>query len=266
MTPLTRTTLALAAGLLLVEASPADSAPPSRPSKPARAGLDPLRVRDLALSAFEQLRQREIVKMLSAIASGSGMGPGEGWFGPGQGRYDWKWLARRCGAGATGRIPRKEFKGPAALFDRLDRDGDGVLTAADFDWSDRSSYVRRSRTIDGWASRLDSNSNGRISHAEWEEFFKKVARGKDHFNPEDLRDALLKMPPPRPGAKPDKGPTPEILLAGLFRGALGSFFEGPAVGDRAINFSLPTPDGKRTVALADALGKKPIVLIFGSFT
>jgi S1-C subfamily serine protease len=40
----------------------------------------------------------------------------------------------------------------------------------------------------------------------------------------------------------------------------------PAVGDGAPDFTLRTLDGKADLRLADKLGKKPLVLIFGSFT
>lgn len=40
----------------------------------------------------------------------------------------------------------------------------------------------------------------------------------------------------------------------------------PAVGDRAPEFALKTPDGKREVKLADLVGKKPVFLIFASWT
>ncbi len=39
----------------------------------------------------------------------------------------------------------------------------------------------------------------------------------------------------------------------------------PAVGDPAPNFTLPDASGKR-VSLSDFRGKRPVVLIFGSFT
>jgi peroxiredoxin len=56
------------------------------------------------------------------------------------------------------------------------------------------------------------------------------------------------------------------MLAGLFNGELGSYFEGPNLGDRAPGFTLKTHDGKRTISLSDCRGKKPVVLVFGSFT
>lgn len=265
MVPPTKTVFALVAGLTLTCAAAAEP-PAAKPRPPQREYLDPLHYRDLALSAVRGLRQRDIVKMATAVASGSRMGPGEGWFGPGQSRYGWDWLSKRFPTDKKGRISRKDFKGPAELFDRLDRDGDGMLTAADFDWSDKSLYVRKSGLLDGWLRRMDSDSNGRLTREEWQEFFKKAARGKDYLTPADLHDALLKMPPRKPDAKPEKGPSPQILLAGLFKGELGSPLEGPALGARAVRFRLQTPDGKRRLGLGDSLGKKPIVLIFGSFT
>lgn len=267
MSSLTRAVCALAAGAAFAGLAAADPAPAKpRPRQPLRGQLDPLRYRDLALSALTGLRQRDIVKMAEAIAGGSHMGPGEGWFGPTQSRYDWKWLAARFDTDHDGRITRKEFKGPAVLFDRLDRNGDGVLTASDLDWSPNSPYVRMSGVLDGWVRRMNLASNGRLSREEWDEFFKKAARGKDYLTPADLRDALLKQPPRKPGAKPERGPTPQVLLAGLLKGDLGSTLEGPAIDDHAIRFSLLTPDGKRRISLGDSLGKRPVVLIFGSFT
>jgi peroxiredoxin len=41
---------------------------------------------------------------------------------------------------------------------------------------------------------------------------------------------------------------------------------GPRIGQRAPDFVLRTHDGKQRIALTDYLGKKPVVLVFGSFT
>jgi hypothetical protein len=37
-------------------------------------------------------------------------------------------------------------------------------------------------------------------------------------------------------------------------------------GDQAPDFKLKTPDGKQQVALSDFRGKRPVALIFGSYT
>ena len=42
--------------------------------------------------------------------------------------------------------------------------------------------------------------------------------------------------------------------------------DGPEVGEDAPGFSLTTLDGKGTVTLSDLGGKKPVVLVFGSYT
>jgi hypothetical protein len=223
-----------------------------------------LRAYNLPRLLVYEVRYPEAAQMFYAIATGSQMGPGEGWFHPGTSRYGWKWLADRHKITPAGRITRKEFKGPAALFDRLDRDRDGVLTAADFDWSDRSPFLQRGRMADMWFSRLDANSNGRVSREEWEAFFKKAAKGKKYLTPEDLRAALI--PPSRPSRPGAGGPSPRVLFKGLIMGELGSLHEGPGVGDMAPDFTLPTHDGKKKVRLADFRGKKPVVLVFGSFT
>ena len=40
----------------------------------------------------------------------------------------------------------------------------------------------------------------------------------------------------------------------------------PRVGDKAPDFTLKSPDGKQTVTLSKLIGKKPVVLVFGSYT
>jgi hypothetical protein len=254
----------LAALMLLSLFAPAvESAPPSKPGPRSRGVLDPLLYRDLALGSLYRLSRLEIVEMASALPNLPRMGAGDGWFHPRQSRYDWKWLAARFDTNRDGKITPKEFKGPAELFARLDRDRDGVITAEDFDWSERSSYVRQMGMVSQWMYRIDTSSNGRISKHEWDDFFQKAAKGKDHLTPEDLREALMQMPK-RTG--PPARFNPLILLAGLATGELGSFIEGPGIGEKAPNFTLSTHDGKQSISLSDHRGKKPVVLIFGSFT
>lgn len=42
--------------------------------------------------------------------------------------------------------------------------------------------------------------------------------------------------------------------------------KAPPLGAEAPNFTLQTQDGSRTVELASFRGKKPVVLVFGSYT
>jgi hypothetical protein len=208
----------------------------------------------------------EIVEMARAISKGSQMGPGEGWFHPSQDRYGWKSLAARHGVSAKDVIERAKFRGPAEFFQRLDRNRDGVLDATDFDWSERSPHFRQAGLASMWYSMIDGNSNGRISREEWATFFGRLAKGKDYLTPDDLREAMTPPAPPRTSAPRPGGPSRAVLLKGLFHGELGSFFEGPDVGDRAIDFTLKTHDGKKQVRLSQYRGHKPVVLIFGNFT
>lgn len=214
---------------------------------------------------LDALKKLEIIEMVTAIANGSQMGPGDGWFHAGQGRYGWKWLADQLDIDKNGKITRQEFAAPSDLFDRLDRNHDGVLDATDFDWSERSPSSRAAGPASMLYSMFDANSNGRVSREEWEAVFKRLTRGKDYFTPDDLREMLAPMfAPPKPGS--NSGPTPAVLFKGLAAGELGSFFEGPSIGDQAPDFVLKTHDGKRTVRLSEFRGKKPVVLVFGSFT
>jgi hypothetical protein len=237
--------------LLLAVAAPAGAAEP-----PGRL-----------LPELDRLRRTEFAEMLVAILKGNPPVAGFGWFHPGQSAYGWQWLADRCDADGDGAVSRKEFPGPAELFERLDRDHDGRLTPEDFDWSPKSPLAREEQLAERLFRRGDADTNGRLSAAEWQAVFKQAARGKDHLTAEDLRALLFPPPPP-----PDKrGPPPDMpsrltLLLGLLNGEIGSPGEGPKVGAMAPDFRLKQHDGDKEVSLSDYRGKKPVVLVFGSFT
>jgi hypothetical protein len=184
--------------------------------------LDPGYYANALLHRVHDFRPPEIVEMVAAIASGSQMGPGEGWFHPGTSRYSWEWLAARHHIGKDGAISRQRFTGTVEFFDRLDRNHDGLLTQADFDSTDRPPPVAR---------RLPSGTSRR-----------------------------------EPQSTSGGGPSPAILLKGLLSGEIGSMSEGPRIGRQAPDFTLKTQDGRRTIRLSDFRGKKPVVLVFGSFT
>jgi hypothetical protein len=226
------------------------------------------RMRMWARAPLEKARQREAVRMFAAIFDGSQMGPGEGWFGPGQSRYGWEWLARRFDADEDGIITAEEFAGPPELFERLDRDRNGELKREDCDWSDNAPFVRQQMQAGQWFARIDKSSNGRITPEEWQQFFERLAGEKGYISRDDLRAGLF-PPAPRSGAAPppgSDGPSMEVLLKGLLSGELGSLREGPAINDQGPDFELETQDGKRTMRLSTFRNQKPVVLVFGSFT
>jgi hypothetical protein len=208
----------------------------------------------------------ESVRMLRAISRGAQMGPNDGWFGPAQTRYTWDWLVRLHGKDAAEGITKETFRGQESWFARLDRDKDGRITGDDLDWSDNAPYLRQLGLARQLGRPIDRDGNGKMSAEEWEAFFKQMAKDKGYVTPEDLRDALFPPPPPRVPGKEPSGPSPDTLLRGLFNGELGSLLAGPSVGQEAPDFTLKTNDGKQSYSLSEWRGKKPIVLIFGSFT
>jgi hypothetical protein len=220
--------------------------------------------RDLAPPAVKQLGKLEGVQMLLTILSGEMPDAGTGWFHPAQSLYDWKWLAGRWDANRDGIITREEFTGSKELFDRLDRNRDGKITPEDLDWSDKAPYWREANLANRLFRRADADTNGRVTAEEWQTLFKKAAGGKDALTPEDLR--LLLFPPPSSPPPPSEMPSRLTLLHGLLTGEIGSPLEGPRVGQPAPDFTLTTQDGKTTMSLSQFRGKKPVVLVFGSFT
>jgi Iodothyronine deiodinase len=233
----------------------------------AKAVADPQAAAAAAVleCAYRDAQPPEAVRMLLAILRGSQMGPGEGWFGPAETRYSWCWLANRCGVdpGKHG-IPRDKFPGSESWFARLDRNGDGAITADDLDWSDRNPCTQMSYMANRLFRKLNVQGNGRLTKQEMQQFFEKAARGTDHLSSDDFRDALLGGW--SGGFLPGDAPSPAMLIRGLFAGELGSLNEGPRLGQPAPNFTLKTVDGKDAVQLGLLVGTKPVVLAFGNFT
>ena len=166
-------------------------------------------------------------------------------------------------------LPAQSSPARPSLFDRLDRDRDGAITPDDLDWSEKSPFVKQQAQATQLFRAIDADADGRVSADEWEAYFRRTTKEKEYLTPDDLRAALF--PPSRRGdrAKGDKAKetkTKELMLQAFLDGDAGSPFEGPRVGQDAPHFTLPTYDGKGTVSLSDFRGKKPVVLIFGSFT
>ncbi len=208
----------------------------------------------------------EAARMMATVRRGDALRAGVGWYAPGQSRYAWSWFAERYDADGDKRISAQELKGEP--FAHLDRDRDGGVTADDFDWSDRSDWAKQAGVSLRLFRAIDRDGSGKLNEAEMVGFFKKLSGEKGHVTPDDLRDALLQAAAIESGK--GKGKAKRESEAGWMKGLLdsdlGSPFDGPRVGKDAPDFTLATPDGKAQVTLSDSRDKRPVVLIFGSFT
>lgn len=258
--------LVLCGAARCASAQVAEDKPAAPPAAEARPELSPAELGALADAldkAFAGQEPTEAVRMLSAIARGSQMGPGEGWFGPGQTRYTWDWLVHANGLEQAESISPEQFRGEPGWFERLDRNRDGRLAASDLDWSDNNPYVQQFYQVNRMLRRIDREADGRLTRDDLAAFFDKAAKGRDYVTTVDLAELLLAG---GGGFSPDDAPTPEVLIRGLFRGEIGSLGEGPRLNAPAPEFALKTHDGQRTIRLGELVGAKPLVLVFGNFT
>lgn len=247
--------------------APAPGTPAAAPAVPGAPQPipDPTKLAvDQIEKAYEGKLPPEAVKMLLSIMRGSRMGPGEGWFGPADARYSWKWLAEQHGLPDSGPLPKDKFQSDATLFARLDRNQDGKITADDLDWSDNNPWVQQANLVNRMFRRIESNGDGRMTRDDLQKFFEATADGKEYVTAENLRDALLGGT--GGSFMPGDAPTQDVLIRGLFAGEVGSLNEGPQLNTQAPLFSLKTHNGKETVHLADLIGKRPVVITFGNFT
>jgi Ca2+-binding EF-hand superfamily protein len=262
--------LPLAVLAAALAAAPAAAAPPHNPFPPSLLETD--FYTGLLDRGTARLKKVEVVEMVTFLANGriNSMGPGSAWFHPSQSRYDWKWLAQRYDKNRDGKITEDEWpdeeKSPRLykLFERLDRDHRGQITAADFNWSMSANYVQEIMFASSMLRGIGADNGGKMTREDWDRAFERLSGGKGFITPEDLRDQFVKRPK-KSSEPPPPEPTPLMLLKGLIAGDIGSPFEGPRVGQRAPDFRLKTFDGKGEIGLSDLRGK-PTVLVFGSFT
>ena len=214
---------------------------------------------------YEGKTPPEGIRMYLSIVKGGRLGPGEGWFGPGQSRFSYQWLVERCGVGADGPgISRDKFTGPAVMFDRFDRNRDGMIARFDLDWSDDNPWVEHAYLANRLFRQMNKTGDGRLTRDQWVAFFDEAASGKEVVSASMLREHWLTGL--GGGFLPGDAPTTEQLLYGLFTGEVGSMQEGPALNAKAPDFTLKTPDGAQTMRLSDKIGKQPVVLVFGNYT
>ncbi len=186
----------------------------------------------------------EWLDMYTDILQGSQLGPNDGWFrrAKAQSRFGWDATRARYDRDGDGKIARDEWSGTAADFARLDRDHDDTLTRDDFDFTPHALTPSPGMML---FFRADSDGNGKVTREEFDALFKKWDAGNTGFlSLSDLQDALRSPTPPK-NAKPNAGPSKETLIRGLFRQEIGSLQPGPALDEKAPDFTLKTNDGTR---------------------
>lgn len=169
-----------------------------------------------------------------------------------------------------------EKEAPAQIrqrFARIDSNGDGKLSKQELEnMGDARNRPRTRKTEtpqpeetaskkpDGDAPQdalfrlLDKDNDGKLSKEELEDAVRLLQRDKNKDGAVDLQELLSSNDGRRPGemiTKAAKGERHEDKLK---------------VGDDAPDFTLPDKSGKREITLSELYPKKPVVLIFASYT
>ena len=201
----------------------------------------------------------------------------------------WLALAAKHDKDGDGRITSAEFTRGEAQFRNHDRNQDGVITTADYPegryWNgfgpwvarmadgDRNKVVERSE----WqqmTDRMDSNRDGVIDSAEFAKTpfgvgadkmdllalsFDQDGDGRIEVSDFDSLFADLDLN--------DDGKIAEREFKGSERLFTRPRSKLPVVGQMAPDFDLPrSDDASKTVKLSSFRGKRPVALIFGSYT
>jgi hypothetical protein len=262
--------LASLVGALLMPPGACRGEEPSHPGRLTRVLVD---LRNNGKARTEQglawLLEREAVAHLMFMATDSRGGTGGGgWYRPSQSRYDWEWIRRRLDKDGDGAVSLAEFSGPREWFEALDKNRDGLLTADDFDWFGDSDLAKASTKIRPLFSQIDQDGNGQITPAEWKLWFDSLSGAKGYIGQDDLLPLFIdkRMSRTRGATKPPSLGNRLSVLCSYISGDVGSLSEGPALDGKAPYFTLATMNGKEKLDLSWHRGKKPLVLIFGSFT
>ena len=234
-------------------------------SDPAARQVDRL----VALGCYIERRlpfRAEWIDMLAAVLKGEGFDEGKGWWHPSERIYGWTWLKDRYDLNGDGRVEadglRVGLRAIGASLDDLDRDLSGDITESDLLHS-RGRPV--SVLTDAVFRQIDEDSNDRVSWAELSWFFQRADRGKrGSITRQDLETLLGAAIRDKPHE--EEKPPRERALALFLSGNLGSIRSGPSLGSMAPDFELPSRTGGASFRLSSSYSKKPVVLIFGSFT
>ncbi len=220
------------------------------------------------------------------------------------GASPWEKLSKQFDKNKDGKITMDELGRGKTSFDRLDRDDDGAITAKDFERRGRRgmgmSPEEMKKMFVGMT--LEGDEEGKISKKAWDAFVASCDADEDGICTNDeLKSAGIPSRRVRFMKRildaNDDGKIQKEEVASVFSeldkdksGDLGkdevTRFRGrrggrgprgnradregpklPQVGDVAPDFDLPVlGDKTKTVKLSSFAGKKPVALIFGSYT
>lgn len=201
----------------------------------------------------------------------------------------WTLLCAQHDADHDGRITATEYGRGETRFRNYDRDADGVLTARDFPdgafvngfnpWLAQMADRDRDRSVpraewDAFVASLDADDDGTIGPEELARGMGRAEAGRfDLFLlsfDQDLDGRLTRADMALAFADLD------VDRDGIVRGAEMQRWRPtaerpraplPKVGEPAPPFELPRADDpKQTISLASFRGKRPVALIFGSYT
>ncbi len=206
----------------------------------------------------------------------------------------WAYLGTTYDHNRDGRIDRTEYTRAGEGFAHLDRDGDGCVTRSDFDHDVaippdlgipmllvRSLGDPRAESIELVRAflnlmHLDATGDGRISRAEFMRSGGGSPLGTDSFDTllagmDADHDELLSAPEILQWlVGRDTDQDGRLVLRERDRGRVGpppreGYLE-PELRDAAPDFTAISFETGAPVALSSLLGKRPVALIFGSFT
>jgi hypothetical protein len=269
-----RCLLAICIGALAAGAARAQSASPDEQARDRHlAGILQETLKHPRQTGRESLAwvlEREAVLRLLSILSGTppSADKASGWLVPSRTRYSASWLLEQLDEDGDGAVSADEWRGRSEWFAKLDRDRDGYITAKDLNWLPDSPLAKASTNAKMLFRQLDADGDGQVSSTEWQEYMQKLAQGRAYLTQDDLLPLFASGAggKGKAGKRKGQGGINLVLLKAFFEGDVASVFEGPRPGTRAPDFTLPTVDGKSKLTLSKSFGRKPVVLVFGSFT
>ncbi|HEX9732875.1 MAG TPA: EF-hand domain-containing protein [Thermoanaerobaculia bacterium] len=136
-----------------------------------------------------------LAALLAAVAVAQPGRRGGPWH---RGGLPWETLAADYDQNQDGQITLEEFGGAKGTFEHFDRDGDGVLTEADF-----PSRARMRQHFGGFlVLAADADDDGAVTTAEWQSFLAELDADADGLISEDELRSTFKRPDGARGDRP----------------------------------------------------------------